>query len=86
MYISELFIFIFEKYHLEEGFKLVLTFYFITATEEANSFLSLTAEEQMKLRMQKLVERKQRIAILGSVILADPNANVRCTQILGTAK
>ncbi|KAM9463059.1 nucleolar complex protein 3 homolog [Clarias gariepinus] len=47
------------------------------ATEEANSFLSLTAEEQMKLRMQKLVERKQRIAILGSVILADPNANIK---------
>ncbi|XP_026770351.2 nucleolar complex protein 3 homolog isoform X2 [Pangasianodon hypophthalmus] len=45
--------------------------------EEAQSFLTLTPQEQLKLRSQKLMERKLRIASLGSVILADPNSNIK---------
>lgn len=52
-------------------------FYLITAAEEARSFLKLTPEQQLRLRSKKLMERKLRIANLGSVILADPNPNVR---------
>ncbi|XP_012672847.1 nucleolar complex protein 3 homolog [Clupea harengus] len=37
----------------------------------------LSPEEQIHLRAQKLLERKERIARLGSAILADPNANIK---------
>ncbi|XP_060795527.1 nucleolar complex protein 3 homolog [Neoarius graeffei] len=47
------------------------------AMEEAQNFLTLTPEEQLKLRSQKLMERKLHIASLGSVILADPNSNIK---------
>lgn len=53
-------------------------FHFFTTAEQAQRFLTLTPEEQLKLRTQKLMERKLRIASLGSVILADPDSNVRC--------
>ncbi|XP_062858698.1 nucleolar complex protein 3 homolog [Trichomycterus rosablanca] len=45
--------------------------------DEAPSFLSLSPEEQMKLRSQKLMERKLRIASLGSAVLADPDSNIK---------
>ncbi|KAF4085340.1 hypothetical protein AMELA_G00116990, partial [Ameiurus melas] len=47
------------------------------AMEEARSFLTLTPEEQLKLRSEKLMERKLHIASLGSVILADPNSSIK---------
>lgn len=45
--------------------------------EQSQSFLNLTPEEQLKLRSHKLMERKLRIAALGSAILADPTANIK---------
>ncbi|XP_072523779.1 nucleolar complex protein 3 homolog isoform X2 [Salminus brasiliensis] len=45
--------------------------------EQSQSFLKLSPEEQLKLRSQKLMERKLRIAALGSAILADPNSNIK---------
>lgn len=37
---------------------------------------ALTPQEQLKLRTQKLTNRKLRIASLGSDILSDPTTNV----------
>lgn len=45
--------------------------------EQTHCFLNLTPEEQLKLRSQKLMERKLRIAALGSAILADPTCNIK---------
>ncbi|KAK3559945.1 hypothetical protein QTP86_029548, partial [Hemibagrus guttatus] len=45
--------------------------------EESRSFLALTPEQQLKLRSQKLVQKKLQIASLGSIILADPNPNIK---------
>ncbi|XP_066521022.1 nucleolar complex protein 3 homolog [Hoplias malabaricus] len=52
--------------------------------EEAERFLSLTPEEQMKLRSIKLAERKLHIANLGSAILEDPNSNIKKLKELRT--
>ncbi|XP_063076866.1 nucleolar complex protein 3 homolog isoform X2 [Engraulis encrasicolus] len=38
---------------------------------------SLSAEEHLEMRAEKLTERKERIARLGSAILADPHANIK---------
>ncbi|KAI5627412.1 nucleolar complex protein 3-like [Silurus asotus] len=48
-----------------------------TIMEESQSFLRLTSEEQLRLRSQKLMERKLRIANLGSAILTDPDSNIK---------
>ncbi|XP_058261907.1 nucleolar complex protein 3 homolog [Hemibagrus wyckioides] len=45
--------------------------------EESRSFLALTPGQQLKLRSQKLMEKKLQIANLGSIILADPNPNIK---------
>lgn len=41
----------------------------------------LSPSEQLDLRMQKLTEKKLRIAALGSAVLADPHVNVRLALI-----
>ncbi|KAG9267331.1 hypothetical protein AMEX_G18161 [Astyanax mexicanus] len=45
--------------------------------EQTESLLNLNPEEQLKLRSQKLMEKKLRIAALGSAILADPTCNIK---------
>ncbi|XP_051958764.1 nucleolar complex protein 3 homolog [Xyrauchen texanus] len=45
--------------------------------QELVSTPSLTPQEQLELRTQKLMERKLRIASLASAILADPHANIK---------
>uniref|UniRef100_A0A4W4GM38 Nucleolar complex protein 3 homolog n=1 Tax=Electrophorus electricus TaxID=8005 RepID=A0A4W4GM38_ELEEL len=45
--------------------------------EVAQSFLSLTPEEQLELRSQKLTEKKLCIAALGSAILAEPHSSIK---------
>ncbi|XP_076154624.1 nucleolar complex protein 3 homolog [Alosa pseudoharengus] len=47
------------------------------AVEEAQAGPVLSPEEQFQLRNEKLQERKERIAKLGSAILADPSANIK---------
>ncbi|KAK9965128.1 hypothetical protein ABG768_004237 [Culter alburnus] len=45
--------------------------------EEPESGPSLTPQEQLELRTQRLMEKKLRIASLSSAILADPHANIK---------
>ncbi|KAL0984147.1 hypothetical protein UPYG_G00137690 [Umbra pygmaea] len=45
--------------------------------DEAEARPTLTAEEQLKLRTQKLTEKKLSIASLGSDILSDPTNNIK---------
>ncbi|KAL7857542.1 hypothetical protein SRHO_G00164410 [Serrasalmus rhombeus] len=52
--------------------------------EESKNFLTLTPEEHLELRSQKLMERKLQIAALGSAILADPNSNIKKLKELRT--
>uniref|UniRef100_A0AAR2JW79 Nucleolar complex protein 3 homolog n=1 Tax=Pygocentrus nattereri TaxID=42514 RepID=A0AAR2JW79_PYGNA len=52
--------------------------------EECKNFLTLTPEEHLELRSQKLMERKLQIAALGSAILADPNSNIKKLKELRT--
>ncbi|KAM4623770.1 nucleolar complex protein 3 homolog [Polymixia lowei] len=45
--------------------------------EEQESTPQLTEEEQEKFRAQKLMEKKLRIASLGSAIISDPSGNIK---------
>uniref|UniRef100_A0AAR2L2G8 Nucleolar complex protein 3 homolog n=1 Tax=Pygocentrus nattereri TaxID=42514 RepID=A0AAR2L2G8_PYGNA len=54
------------------------------SVEECKNFLTLTPEEHLELRSQKLMERKLQIAALGSAILADPNSNIKKLKELRT--
>ncbi|XP_067226221.1 nucleolar complex protein 3 homolog [Chanodichthys erythropterus] len=45
--------------------------------EEPESGPSLTPQEQLELRTQRLMEKKLRIASVSSAILADPHANIK---------
>uniref|UniRef100_A0A4W4GK44 Nucleolar complex protein 3 homolog n=1 Tax=Electrophorus electricus TaxID=8005 RepID=A0A4W4GK44_ELEEL len=49
----------------------------VDLSEVAQSFLSLTPEEQLELRSQKLTEKKLCIAALGSAILAEPHSSIK---------
>uniref|UniRef100_A0A3P8ZG00 Nucleolar complex protein 3 homolog n=1 Tax=Esox lucius TaxID=8010 RepID=A0A3P8ZG00_ESOLU len=45
--------------------------------DEAEARPALTAQEQLKVRTQKLIDRKLRIASLGSDILSEPTTNIK---------
>uniref|UniRef100_A0A4W4GK60 Nucleolar complex protein 3 homolog n=1 Tax=Electrophorus electricus TaxID=8005 RepID=A0A4W4GK60_ELEEL len=45
--------------------------------KDEDDFLSLTPEEQLELRSQKLTEKKLCIAALGSAILAEPHSSIK---------
>uniref|UniRef100_A0A4W4GQ13 Nucleolar complex protein 3 homolog n=1 Tax=Electrophorus electricus TaxID=8005 RepID=A0A4W4GQ13_ELEEL len=59
----------------ENSFKPILKSFFFRTLSFC--FLSLTPEEQLELRSQKLTEKKLCIAALGSAILAEPHSSIK---------
>lgn len=50
------------------------------AEEALQSFESLTAEQRLQHREDRIKEKKEQIASLASAVVSDPHGNVRCHQ------